>query len=50
MIVSSGHFGGFDGEKIVDVIEMCDIKNKRVEDIGCEDDISTCSFKSSCCE
>ena len=26
MIVSSGHFGGFDGLKVVDVIEMCDIK------------------------
>ena len=44
-------FGGWiDGVKAVDVIEMCDIKNRRVEDIGCEDDISTCLSKSSCCE
>ena len=34
-------FGGFDGDKAVGVIEMCDIKNRRVEDIECEDDTST---------
>ena len=45
-------FGGDDdGDKVDDVIEMCvTSKNRRVEDIESEDDISTWIFKSSCCE
>ena len=44
-------FGGFDGLKVVDVIEMCvTSKTGEWKTFECEDDICTCSFKSSCCE
>ena len=39
-------FGGVD-VKVFDVIEMCDIKTGEWKTL---DDISTCLFKSSCCE
>ena len=37
-------FGGFDGLKVVDVIEMCDIKTGEWKTFECEDDISTCFY------